>query len=240
MVKLWSLALLTVLGAAACTQKEEVAPESDGFVIEQHTAHVFDATVTSAGSSLHVTINETQKDVLDVTFDFGDPVIGFHLDYTKGLGEFQPSGTPLDAAQSRLVAQLYEQLTFMPEMVSNQQARVDEVAFRMANFMQIVPTGESLVNHNIVAQQGWTHISCTCGNQNIGGYVRVCGRHDTGIGGNCSGGSGNGCKGRCGTGCSPCVGTAAYTVDCAKHDWGLGSFSAASDDFTFASNNCSC
>ncbi|HEX5059657.1 MAG TPA: hypothetical protein VFV99_09875, partial [Kofleriaceae bacterium] len=237
----WSIAFLAVLGVAACTHDEEVATESDGFVIEQHDAHVFNATVTSAGSSLRVMVNETQTDIVDVTFDFGDPVIGFHLDYTKGLGEFQPNGAPLDAAQSRLLAQLYDQLTKMPEMLANKQTRVDEVAFRMANFMQIVPTGEALASHNIVAQQGWVHISCTCGNQYIGsGYYRIAGRHDTGIGGSCSGGSGNGCKGRCGASCYPCAGTTAYTQDCAKHDWGVGSFAAASDDFSFASNNCSC
>ena len=91
------------------------------------------------------------------------------------------------------------------------------------------------------AQQGWTHISCSCGTQNIGsGYYRQAGR-----GCGCNGGSGNGCKGRCGQGCgitsSPgCVGSTAYTQDCAKHDYGLGSFAAASDDYSFASNNCSC
>lgn len=241
MVKGCLISLLAVVGIAACTQDEQVAPESDGFVIQQHDAHVFDATVTSAGTSLRVTVNEVQKDIVDVTFDFGDPVIGFHLDYSRGLGEFQPNGSPLDAAQSRLVAQLYEQLTKMPEMLANGQTRVDEVTFRMANYMQIVPTGESLVNHNIVAQQGWSHISCTCNWQWIGAS-RICGRHNTGIdpNGSCSGGSGNGCKGRCGTSCGPCVGTTAYTYDCARHDWGIGSFSAASDDFTFASNNCSC
>jgi hypothetical protein len=36
------------------------------------------------------------------------------------------------------------------------------------------------------------------------------------------------------------VGTTAYTQDCAKHDYGLGTFEAASDDYAFAGNNCNC
>jgi hypothetical protein len=106
--------------------------------------------------------------------------------------------------------------------------------------MQIVPTGELLSPYQFVSARGWVHISCTCGSQNIGGYYRQAGR-----GCGCTGGSGQGCKGRCGQGCGitstpACVGTTAYTQDCAKHDYGLGSFSAASDDYSFAGNNCSC
>lgn len=236
MAKRWSIAIVAVLAVAACTSQESVAPDRDGVEIRQHDGSVFDAKVTSGGATLHVLITEVETDVLDVTYDFGDPVIGFRLDYAKGAGEFQPNGTPLDAAQMRLVDMLLAELQAMPEMLAAKPRRVDEVAFRMANLMQIVPTGEHLSSHTFVAQQGWVHISCSCFNQYIGsGYYRICGR-----GCSCTGGSGNGCKGRCGSGCNPCAGTTAYTQDCAKHDWGVGSFAAASDDFTFASNNCSC
>jgi hypothetical protein len=122
-----------------------------------------------------------------------------------------------------------------------QRTRVEDVAMRQTSFMQIVPVGELLTGYEFVSERGWTHLSCTCGNQYIGsGYYRQAGR-----GCGCTGGSGGGCKGRCGQGCGitstpPCVGTTAYTQDCAKHDYGLGSFAAASDDYSFASNNCSC
>jgi hypothetical protein len=222
-----------------CSNDESVTPPGDGFEIRTHDATTFDATVTSGGASLHVLIQEVQKDVVDVTFDFGDPVIGFHIDYRMGAGEFQPDGAPLDAAQSRLIDQLLAHLETMPSMLGAHKPRVDEVAYRMTSFMQIVPNGESLVTHSFVAQQGWTHLSCSCGSQYLGsGDYRICGRKNSST--SCSGGSGNGCKGRCGTGCSPCVGTAAYTRDCGRHDWGIGSFTAASDDFMFASNNCGC
>jgi hypothetical protein len=122
-----------------------------------------------------------------------------------------------------------------------QRTRVEEAAMRQTSFMQIVPVGEVLTPYQYVSERGWTHISCGCGNQYIGsGYYR-----QAGMGCSCNGGSGNGCKGRCGQGCGitstpACVGTTAYTQDCAKHDYGLGTFEAASDDYSFASNNCSC
>jgi hypothetical protein len=174
-----------------------------------------------------------------VTYDFGDPVIGFHIDYNQGVGKFMPSGSALDAAQGQLVAPLFEGIS---NAVAAQDARtrVEDTAVRQTSFMQIVPMGELLSPYQFVSARGWVHISCTCGNQNIGGYYRQAGR-----GCGCTGGSGNGCKGRCGQGCGitstpACVGTTAYTQDCAKHDYGLGSFSAASDDYSFAGNNCSC
>ncbi|HEY5920130.1 MAG TPA: hypothetical protein VIV11_00610 [Kofleriaceae bacterium] len=228
--------ILSVVVGAACTETAVAPEQGDGFEIRQHDGTTFDATITSGGASLHVTVSEVEKDVVDVTFDFGDPVIGFHVDYRQGAAEFQPNGAPLDAAQNRLLETLYAELVKLPAMTAAQQTRVDEVAFRMTNLMQIVPMGEPLVTHRFVAAQGWTHISCSCFNQYLGsGYYRICGR-----GWGCTGGSGNGCKGRCGTSCSPCVGTTAYTRDCGRHDWGIGSWAAASDDFTFASNNCSC
>ena len=230
------LCAILAVGMLACASEETVSPESgDGVTIQQRDESVFDATVTSGGASLHMLVNQVAPDVLDVSFDFGDPVIGFHLDYRAGAGEFQPNGTPLDAAQHHLVDMLITELANVPGLVSA-RTRVDEVAFRMTNLMQSVPTGEAMASHTFVAQQSWVHISCTCQNQYIGsGYYRVAGR-----GWSCTGGSGNGCKGRCGASCSPCSGTTAYTQDCAKHDYGLGSWAAASDDFSFATNNCSC
>jgi hypothetical protein len=238
MIKGWTIAIAAVFFAAACTSEEGISPEParEGITIRQHDSAVFDATVRSGGATLHVLIQQVEPDVLDVSYDFGDPVIGFRLDYREGAGEFQPSGAPLDAAQMRLIEMLLADLEALPSMKDEQRPRIDEVAYRATNLMTIVPTGESLSSHTFVAQQGWTHISCSCFNQYLGaGYYRICGK-----GSGCTGGSGNGCKGRCGAGCWPCAGTTAYTRDCGRHDWGIGSWAAASDDFTFASNNCSC
>jgi hypothetical protein len=234
------LCLMTVVLAAGCSNgPAEQAQEAEGFALLQRDATTLEATYSSGGASVRLLAVETTANVVEVTYDFGDPVIGFRIDYNEGVGKFMPSGSALDAAQSRLVTSLLEGISnAVPEQ--GQRTRSEEAAVRQTSFMQIVPVGELLSPYEFVSARGWTHISCTCGSQNIGGYTRQAGR-----GCGCTGGSGQGCKGRCGQGCGitstpACVGTTAYTQDCAKHDYGLGTFEAASDDYTFASNNCSC
>lgn len=239
MKTLW-LCVVTMVLAVGCSN-EQAAPvqEAEGFALLQHDGTTLEATYTSGGATVRALFVETSQNVVDVTYDFGDPVVGFHLDYNQGVGDFMPNGTALDAAQAQLVTPLLEALTnAVPE---TERTRVEEAALRQTSFMQIVPVGELLSSFHYVSERGWTHISCSCGNKYIGaGYYRTAG---TGCG--CTGGSGNGCKGRCGQGCGgtstpKCVGTTAYTQDCALHDYGLGTFSAASDDYSFASNNCNC
>jgi hypothetical protein len=232
------LALTMVVGCS--NEPAEQVEASQGFVLLQHDTKTLEASYHSGAASVHARVVELAPDVVEVTYDFGDPVISFQIDYNQGLGRFLPSGSPLDAAQGQLIDPLLKGISEAVPQDSAQRTRVEEAAMRQTSFMQIVPLGEALTAYQYVAERGWVHISCTCGSQNIGGYTRQAGR-----GCGCNGGSGNGCKGRCGQGCGitstpACVGTTAYTQDCAKHDYGLGSFSAASDDYSFASNNCSC
>lgn len=213
----------------------------EGFALVKHDATTLEATYRSGGASLRATVVEIAPKVVEVTYDFGDPVIGFRIDHNQGVGNFIPSGSALDSAQARLIDPLLAGLSKVVPVDDAQRTRVEDAAMRQTSFMQIVPVGEALTPYQYVSERGWVSISCTCGNQNIGsGYYRTAGR-----GCGCTGGSGQGCKGRCGQGCGitstpGCVGTTAYTQDCAKHDYGLGSFAAASDDYTFAPNNCSC
>jgi hypothetical protein len=233
---------ITMALALGCANAPAPQPEAEaaGFALLQHDASTLEATYRSGGASVHLQVDEIQANVVDVTYDFGDSVIAFHIDYAQGIGDFIPSGNPLDAAQAQLLAPLMEAIeAAVPEDAA--RTRVENAAARQTSFMQIVPVGEVLSPYQYVAEHGWTHISCGCSNQYIGsGYYR-----QTGMGCGCTGGSGGGCKGRCGQGCGvtstpKCVGSTAYTQDCAKHDYGLGSFAAASDDYSFASNNCSC
>ena len=233
-----TLAMSMVMGCSS--EPLQQAPEGEGFALLQHDGSTLEATYRSGAASVRVLVDETEANVVDVTYDFGDSVIAFHVDYNQGAGDFIPSGSPLDAAQAQLIAPLIEGITnAVPP--DGQRTRVEEAAMRQTSFMQIVPVGEALTPYHYVAERGWTHISCGCANKNIGsGYYR-----QAGMGCGCNGGSGNGCKGRCGQGCGitstpACVGTTAYTQDCAKHDYGLGTFQAASDDYTFAGNNCNC
>jgi hypothetical protein len=235
------LCMVTMVMAVGCSNEPaQLVEEADGFTLLQHDATTLEATYRSGGASVRALVVENASNIVEVTYDFGDPVIGFRVDYNQGVGDFMPSGSPLDAAQARLLTPLLEELSkVVPEQ--GQRTRVEDVAVRQTSFMQIVPVGEILSPYQYVSERGWVHISCSCANKYIGsGYYRTAG-----MGCGCTGGSGQGCKGRCGQGCGitstpQCVGTTAYTQDCAKHDYGLGTFEAASDDYSFASNNCSC
>ncbi|NVJ01288.1 hypothetical protein HV824_24675 [Myxococcus sp. AM009] len=234
---LCALSLAVVVGCSDAPSGQPL--EQEGFQVLQHDATTLEATYGSGGAVVRMLAVETQANVVEVTYDFGDPVIGFHIDFNQGVGQFTPSGSPLDASHAHLLASLLEGLAH--ELPAEGRTRVEEAAERQTSFMQIVPVGEVLTAYEYVSERGWVHLSCTCSRQYIGsGYYRTVGR-----GCGCTGGSGNGCKGRCGQGCGVtslprCVGTTAYTQDCAKHDYGLGSFAAASDDYSFARNNCSC
>jgi hypothetical protein len=233
------LCAASLVMALGCSNGPAEQTEAEGFALVRHDATTLEATYRSGGESVRMLAVETSSNVVEVTYDFGKTVIGFHIDHNAGTGSFAPSGDALDAAQARLIDPLLQGIH--DSVPAEGRTRVEESAMRQTSFMQIVPVGEALSPYEFVSERGWTHISCTCGTQYIGsGYYRQAGR-----GCSCNGGGGNGCKGRCGQGCGitstpSCVGSTAYTQDCAKHDYGLGSFSAASDDYSFASNNCSC
>lgn len=238
MRKLFLCAVSVVLTLGCASGADEPVAVEEGFSLVRHDTASLEATYRSGPDSVRVLVAEVQSNVVEVTYEFDETVIAFRLDYNKGVGRFMPDGKPLDAAQSRLVTGLMEGIA--NAVPAEGRTRLEEAAFRQTSFMQIVPVGEALTPYEFVSERGWTHISCSCGTQYIGsGYYRQAGK-----GCGCNGGD-NGCKGRCGQGCGitstpPCVGTTAYTQDCAKHDYGLGSFAAASDDYSFASNNCSC
>lgn len=232
---------ITVMLAMGCSSEPpEQTGEAEGFALLQHDESTLEATYGSGAASVRLLVDETEANVVDVTYDFGDSVVAFHIDHNRGVGDFMPGGSPLDAAQAQLIAPLLEGISkVMPP--DAERTRVEDAAMRQTSFMQIVPVGEALTPYQFVSERGWVHLSCSCGSQYIGsGYYRQAGR-----GCGCTGGSGQGCKGRCGQGCGitstpQCTGSTVYTQDCAKHDYGLGSFEAASDDYTFAGNNCSC
>jgi hypothetical protein len=230
--------IMMAISMGCASAPAEQAQGAEGFALLQHDASTIEATYRSGGASVRVLVDEIEANVVDVTYDFGGSIIAFHIDHNRGVGNFIPSGDPLDAAQAQLLAPLVEEISKV--MPDDARSRVEDAVTRQTSFMQIVPVGEVLTPYEYVSERGWTHLSCTCGTQNIGsGYYRQAGR-----GCGCNGGD-NGCKGRCGQGCGitstpKCVGTTAYTQDCAKHDYGLGTFAAASDDYSFAGNNCSC
>lgn len=239
--KLATLAI--ALAFVGCTTSDGTTPESgtDGFTLLQHDETTIDAVYTSAGASLHFLATETEPKVIDLTFDYGDTIVAFRIDHNQGVGDFMPTGQPLDAAQRRVAELMASAIAGAIDPNAETRSTLEDTAYRQANFVLEIPTGEALVAGQFQSARGWTHISASCKRQYIGsGYYRTCGK-----GCGCTGGSGNGCKGRCGQGCggtsSPrCVGSTVYTRDCAKHDWGKGSWWSASDDYAFARNNASC
>jgi len=221
----------------ACGGTGQPAPSTqpDGFVLHQNAAEAIDATLTSGGASVHFTAVQTEAGVVDLTYDFGSPVLAFHVDHVQGKGEFMPAGETLDAAQSRLMDLLLERFQVTLPAAEGSRSVVQNAAIRETMLMQIVPVGEELQGFGFVSERGWTMLSCTCKSQ----YDGHDGNHTAGVGCGCTGGSGNGCKGRCGAGCQQDGASInAYTQDCECHDYGKCSWTTASDDFAFAPSNC--
>ena len=98
-------AVLTALTACTSTATgPEPLPDDDGaatFVVTTHDAQTLDAELTSSLGSIHVLANVSGPDVIDVTFDFGDPVIAYRIDRGRGRGDFMPSGGALDTVDVR-------------------------------------------------------------------------------------------------------------------------------------------
>ncbi|HEX3852117.1 MAG TPA: hypothetical protein VHW01_14195 [Polyangiaceae bacterium] len=238
----WVIAASLVVGGcstAPSTGSDGTADEV--FSLAKNDGTTLDATLSAGGASLHLLSIESAPKIVDITYDFGEPVIAFRIDYNLGEADFMPSGAALDNAHNRLLDSMLDHVGALLDQDETKRPLALEVAYRQTSFMQIVPVGEPLSAFHFVSERGWVSISCSCGNQYIGdGYYRTAGR-----GCGCTGGSGNGCKGRCGQGCGgtstpKCVGSTAYTQDCGRHDYGLAAFSTASDDYAFAPNNCSC
>ena len=207
----------------------------EGFNLRQHSAQMIDATYQAGGAYVHFTAVESSTKVVDVTYDFGSPVIAFHVDYLQGKGEFIPAGGTLDASQQSLMDGLLPELSMRVAQDEGARTAVENASLRQTMFMQIVPVGEALQPYGFVSERGWTYISCTCSYQWDGHSNWEHG----GKGCSCTGGSGNGCKGRCGGGCmQDGASINAYTQDCLCHDYGLCSWTTASDDFAFAASNC--
>jgi hypothetical protein len=233
MTKAIALSLVSVLGA--CAQQGTPSEVSGGLVVMQHDQTTLDATYTSTGQSLHLTSVESASQLVDITFDFGANVVAFRLDYAAGQGDFISNGQAFDAAEVVLVEQLLKALPSILPSDQSQYSGVETAALRETNFLSEAPVGELVAPFHFVAERGWTYISCSCSSQ----YDGHDGNHTGGKGCGCTGGSGNGCKGRCGAGCmQDGASINAYTRDCLCHDYGMCSWTTASDDFAFAASNC--
>ena len=231
MRKILMVSLFSVLGA--CTQ--QTTTEGSGLVVKQHDQTTLEVIYSSAGQSLHMTSVGVASNIVDVTFDFGANVVAFRIDYSIGEGDFMSNGQAFDATEIHLVGDLLSNLSTILPSDQSKYTAVENAALRQTSFLSEAPVGQVIAPFHFVAERGWTYIGCGCGTQYDGhGHYRT-----GGVGCGCTGGSGNGCKGRCGGGCThDGASINAYTQDCLCHDYGLCSWTTASDDFAFAASNC--
>jgi len=129
---------ITVMLAIGCSSEPpEQTGEAEGFALLQHDESTLEATYGSGAASVRPLVDETEANVVDVTYDFGDSVVAFHIDHNRGVGDFMPGGSPLDAAQAQLIAPLLEGISkVMPP--DAERTRVEDAAMRQTSFMQIV------------------------------------------------------------------------------------------------------
>src|SRR5690242_2729003 len=119
------LCVVTMVMAVGCSNgPAEMVDEAEGFALLQRDATTLEATYRSGGASVRMLAVETSSNVVEVTYDFGDPVIGFHIDYNQGVGKFMPTGSALDAAQGQLINHLLEGISnTVPEQ--GQRTRIE-------------------------------------------------------------------------------------------------------------------
>jgi hypothetical protein len=206
------------------------APEGISVVSEAPNAYA--GIYTKDGATLSFSANEIAAGVLNVRFDVAGKVLTYDIDYNRGVADFNAGDAALEPADTAHITELAKILdSTMPERTS--RTRVQDALVRQSALLAVAPRQLNLPAFQFVNDHSIICIRCACQNQYIGsGYYRQAGQ-----GWGCTGGSGNGCKGHCGAGCASDL-SGNYTQDCAKHDYGLGSFAAASDDYTFGGCWC--
>jgi len=210
---------LALLGCGDATQS--------ALTVATRTPTAIEGTFVDGATTLRFAAAEVSPNVIDLQFDVGDLSFTSSVDFTLGSGEIGSSQQRLFTAQDgdRMVALYHALADVIPAQDS--RSRAEDALMREISLIAVAPRDELIPHLTFFAQRSWTYISCTCSVQYIGsGYYRWAGRY-------CNGG----CPGMCGVGCD-LNGHGAYTQDCAKHDYSLGSWFSASDDYLFAPWNC--
>ncbi len=229
------VASLLVLGTGCAVEPSDPTSKEEGLsLVEQTPTHIAGSFVRG-DVELRFDLAVMTEKVYRFSYSAGDVTVVADLDYARGEGNIVSSGI-----MTADVAKAFEELHFsIGDILPDDRDPFTDAIARNTSLMSVAPVGVQVPEHTFVSERGWTYISCSCFNQNIGnGYTRQAGK-----GANCTGGGGP-CKGRCGTGCSGVengwnsAGHGAYTQQCAQHDYGLTSWVNASDDYSFAGWNC--
>lgn len=236
-MKTRTLALAICLFAAACVETQTPQPETTplGLDLSVVDKHEISGTFATPATTISFHAAEVQNNVITVQFRLGDRSLDFELDFDDGFATFNAQLAKFNEADIATLGLLAAELeTAFPGDHTTRTAAAQSLV-QQAAFMAIAPANVSLRSIERLVTKSITCLaSCSCSNQYIGnGYWRQAGKSSS-----CTGGSGNGCKGRCGVGCGS-NGSGYYTHDCARHDYGLASWTAAFDDYSWGWN-CSC
>ncbi|WP_394821896.1 hypothetical protein [Pendulispora albinea] len=226
------------LGACSSGSADsEPATKAAGLTLKTMTPTVVEGTFDDGAASLGFKSVEHHPRQVDVTVVAGQTELTMHLDYNRGEGEFDAKSGQLDQAQ---VGAMLRLMTALAGAVPSEDTTATMALGRTLNFFSVARPNEALPTFKFVAESGWVHLQCQCGYQDAEGY-----KNWMGVGESCGTSASPHCPGRCGVGCGPDNlgpfnrwGGGKYTADCAKHDYGVGSWGAAADDYTFAPPNC--
>jgi hypothetical protein len=209
----------------------------EGLTLTQHTMTELAGRFVRGDVTVELSAVEASQ-VVTQTYRMGDLVVRLVSDHAQGIGRLDAGGGALTEAQKTALLALNRALQ---EQLPAERVLVEEAVDRGSGYLATAQANEIIPSFDFKNFHSITYIShCWCSWQYIGCTAgKGCYWHTVGTGFNCVGElAGNGCKGRCGAGCPSNGHSGAYTYDCARHDYNLESWTAASDDFLFASWNC--
>ena len=149
----------------------------------------------SEGGALRVLVDEVAPSIVDITFDLGEHVNAFHIDYNLGEGDFIPAGSLRRRAAPDVPWPCRGARGVLPIQAEPSRASSSS-PLRHGRLHGGTAVGELLAPYHFASSAaGFTSVRLL---QPV--HWRRLLPHG-GPGWGCTGGSGNGCKGRCGAGC---------------------------------------
>jgi hypothetical protein len=226
----FALLVSLVLVVACSTGDGEAVPGDGTFAVTTQTPTLVEGSYTDSQTTVSFRAMEIAPRTVEVTVLIDDTDITTHVDHATGEVVLHGRNAQLTALQVRAMAPLAQALEakLPPE---DARTLVEDALLRNVTFIGVAPVGTTLGEIKSVSENGWTYLPCS----RRMSYIAPNAWRWTGNGGSC--------EGRCGIGCGPDNraggwGSGKYTYDCARHDYGLGTWTAAFDDYTFAGYNC--
>jgi hypothetical protein len=223
----WLASLVLV---AACTVGEDPDVPDGTFAITTQTPTVLEGSYGDAQATVSFRAIEVAPRRVEVTLRIDDTEVTTRVDHATGEVVLQGQDAQLTEHQIAVMGPLSQVLgARLPG--EDERSLVEDALVRNVLFIGVAPAATSLGEIKAVSENGWSYLPCARRRS----YLAPNTWRTTGRGG--------ACEGRCGIGCGPDNrsgpwGTGKYTYDCARHDYGLGSWNAAFDDYTFAFPNC--